>query len=310
MNAWIRFVSVFILNLFLTTVAHAGVSEYSVPPLGNDIVGQTYPITVERGDSLTTIRQENDISYEELLEANPRINFYKLKVGQTIIIPKQFILPKFRRGIVINIPELRLYYFTPDGQTLYTFPVGLGRENWRTPLISSKVASKEEDPVWRVPNSIREYVLNKTGEELPDVVMPGPKNPLGKYALRLQEGDYLIHGTNAPTSVGTFISSGCMRLLREPIELLYEEVAVGTPVHVMHCPTKAGWRNNKLYVESHIPVSSYTSMSSPLNVDPEEAIYDVIHLRPTQIDWNAVSRNVKQHLGIPEVIGYQIDSTY
>ncbi len=309
MARMISFVKFFGVYLFFATTVNADVSEYDVPPLGNDIVGKVYTITIEKGDSLTSIREGHDISYDSLLEANPTINFYKLKVGQKIIIPKQFILPKIRRGIVVNIPELRMYYFSPDGNKVYTFPVGLGRKNWRTPLISTTVVNKRADPVWHVPESIRNYVRNKTGEELPDVVMPGPKNPLGKYALHLNSDGYLIHGTNVQTSVGTFISSGCMRLMREPIEFLYQEVEVGTPVNVIHCPTKAGWRGSELYIESHKPIDSYVTRNSPLNINPEEAIYDAIHLHPAEINWRQVSRNIQQHLGIPEVIGCEISRT-
>lgn len=190
-----RLVVSFVLGLLLLPMVLA--SEYTMPPIGDDIIGQNYTITVQIKDSLTAIREKHDVSYEELIEANPAINFYKLKVGQKVIIPKQFILPKFRRGIVINIPELRLYYFTPDGKNVYTFPIGLGREGWRTPIAAAQVVSKNEDPVWYVPKSIRDYVLNKTGEELPTSVPPGPKNPLGKYALYLSLNGYLIHGTNA-----------------------------------------------------------------------------------------------------------------
>ncbi|MBU0744612.1 MAG: L,D-transpeptidase family protein [Gammaproteobacteria bacterium] len=307
MNAWIRSISFIIFGFLLITPCLA--AEYDMPPIGEDLVGQNYTITVKRGESLTTIRGRHGVSYDELLEANPQINFYKLRVGQEVIIPKQFILPKFRKGIVINIPELRLYFFTPDGRHVYTFPVGLGRKDWRTPLTSAVVTSKTEDPVWRVPNDIRDYVYNKTGEILPEAVYPGPKNPLGKYALYLSKPGYLIHGTNSPTSVGTFISSGCMRLLREPIELLYEEVQVGTPVHIIHYPNKAGWKGNNLYLESHVPIDSYMDMpQSELNeLSAQSAIHEAIHLRPAKINWNAVSKNVRQHLGIPEPIGYKFD---
>ncbi|MDR1057747.1 MAG: L,D-transpeptidase family protein [Coxiellaceae bacterium] len=296
-----------VLSLLLSGISLAG--EYSVPGSGDDLIGQNYTITIAPRDNLTKIRQQHDVSYDELLEANPQIDFYKLKVGQKVIIPKQFILPKFRKGIVINIPELRLYYFAPDGKHIHTYPVGLGREGWRTPLAATKVVNKTEDPVWRVPNSIRQYVYEKTGEVLPDEVHPGPKNPLGKYALYLNKQGYLIHGTNVPTSVGTFISSGCMRLLREPIETLYEEVPIGTPVHIIHYPYKAGWHNNKLYLESHQPINSYAAQPvSQLNkLNVESVIHDAVHLRPTRISWNTVSKNVNKHLGIPEQIGYVLD---
>jgi L,D-transpeptidase ErfK/SrfK len=307
MKAWTSLTLKIFLLLVLTVTALA--AEYRMPTNGDDVVGQNYTITVGSKESLTTIRKEHGVSYDELLEANPNINFYKLKVGQKVLIPKQFVLPRYRSGIVINIPELRLYYFTPDGRYVYTFPIGLGRENWRTPLISATVTRKAEDPPWVVPDSIRNYVYNKNGTVLPDVVPPGPKNPLGKYALYLSKRGYLIHGTNAPKSVGTFISSGCMRLLREPIETLYEQVAIGTPVHIIHYPYKAGWLGNRLYLESHKPIISYTYKPvSPLNnADVHEAIYYAMHLRPAKINWQAVSQNVKEELGIPEPIGYKFN---
>ncbi len=297
-----RLLYILIIGLFVSTV-FAG--EYRMPPPGDDIVGQNYTITVQRGNSLTTIRESHEVSYDELLEANPNINFYRLRVGQKVIIPKQFILPKFRRGIVINAAELRLYYFTPDGEYIHTFPVGLGRVDWRTPLASATVVRKEADPVWHVPNDIRDYVYKKTGELLPENVPPGPKNPLGSYALYLSKSGYLIHGTNAPHSVGTFISSGCMRLMREPIEMLYQEAQVGTPVHIIHYPNKAGWRGNKLYLESHAPIDSYAEQpESPLNeINAQSAIYEAIHLRPAYIDWSAVAQITKNQLGIPSLIG-------
>ena len=304
MNAWMRLlVNVVVLTSFLATSGLA--TEYRMPPYGDDLVGENSVYTVQEGDSLTTIRKEFGVSYEELIDANPHINFYKLKVGQDVIISKQFILPRFRRGIVINIPELRLYYFTPDGNYVYTFPVGLGRPGWRTPLFSTKVRKKAPDPVWYVPDSIRNYVLNKTGELLPDSIPPGPNNPLGRFAIYLQKPGYLIHGTNRPSSVGTFISSGCMRLLREPIEQLYYAVQPGTPVYVIHHPIKAGWRGKTLYLETHEPIKSYLHRkNSPLNnIDVASAIHHAIHLRPARIDWDAVRKNISQHLGIPEPIG-------
>lgn len=309
MKAWTSLFSITTLGLFLMVAALA--TEYDMPPMGDDIVGRNYAITIRSGDSITTIREKHEVSYDELIEANPNINFNRPRVGQKVIIPKQRILPKFRRGIVINIPELCLYYFPPGGEKVYTFPVGLGREDWRTPLAAAVVTNKEEDPVWRAPNDIREYVFNKTGELIPEVVYPGPKNPLGKYALYLSKNGYLIHGTNAPHSVGTFISSGCMRLMREPIELLYQEVQVGTPVHIIHYPYKAGWRGNRLYLESHKPIGSYLQRPvSPLNsTGAESAIYEAIHMRPARISWNLVSKNVHSHLGIPEPIGYAFNIT-
>lgn len=297
------------LIIFISLAAYAG--EYPMPPPGNDIVGRSYIIVVRNGNSLDTIRENHDISYDELLEANPNINFYRLRVGQKVIIPKQFILPKYRNGIVINIAELRIYYFTPDGKYVYTYPAGLGRVDWRTPLTSATVVRKQEYPVWHVPKDIRNYIFEKTGELIPKDVLPGPKNPLGKYALYLSKSGYMIHGTNAPRSVGTFISSGCIRLLQEPIELLYQEAQIGTPVHIIHQPNKSGWHNDKLYLESHVPIDGYTELpASSLNVlDTQSVIYDAIHLRPAYIDWDSVSRITRDHRGLPQQIGTSFNIT-
>lgn len=294
-----------LLLCFLPWVAWGAV--YPMPAPGNDIVGHAFVTQANRGDSLDTLRNRYEVSYDSLVAANPRVNFYRLRVGQKIVIPTEFILPKFRRGIVINIPELRLYYFTPDGRYVYTFPVGLGREDWRTPTAITKVIQKQEDPYWHVPESIRDYTLAKTGELLPDVVPPGPKNPLGKYALVLGKTGYLIHGTNVPSSVGTFISSGCMRLLSEPIETLYYQVSIGTPVYIIHYPNKAGWFGDTLYLESHAPKSQYSDINTHdpelSEMDTEKAIYEAVGRHPAYVNWHIASQIANRQDGLPEPIG-------
>lgn len=295
---------------FLGLVPTAFGAMYSMPAPGNDIVGHAFVTQVRPGDSLDTLRQRYEISYDSLVAANPNINFYRLRIGQKVVIPAEYILPKFRRGIVINIPELRLYYFTPDGRYVYTFPVGLGREDWRTPTAITKVIQKQEDPYWHVPESIREYTVNKTGELLPDVVPPGPKNPLGKYALVLGKTGYLIHGTNVPSSVGTFISSGCMRLLSDPIETLYYQVSIGTPVYIIHYPNKAGWFGDTLYLESHAPKTQYAnSDQNPAlsNMDAETAIYESVHNHPAYVSWHKVHEIENEQEGLPEPIGQRYE---
>ncbi len=212
---------------------------YELPGMGDDLIGENYTVVVKAGDSLTTLRQRHDVSLDELVEANPGIDFYHLKIGDEVIIPRQFILPPYREGIVINVPELRLYYFDDDKQHVYTFTVGLGRNDWRTPLMETKVVAKKASPSWTVPASISRYFRDQLGKILPKMVPPGPDNPLGKYALYLHNSNgYMIHGTNISNSVGAFISSGCVRLSDYAIEFLYRKVALGTKVRVIHAPYK------------------------------------------------------------------------
>lgn len=278
---------------------------YHMPLSGNDIVGSTFLTKVQSGDSVNKIMQRYELSYHELLEANPKINFRHLHRGQDLLIPEEFILPPYHDGIVINTAELRLYYFTPDGSTVYTYPVALGRLDWRTPLIQTKVARKMEDPIWYVPDSVRDYMLEKHDKLLPEVMMPGPENPLGKFALYLGINGYLIHGTNQPESVGNFVSSGCIRMMSDAIENLYNIVPVNTPVRIIHYANKAGWFDNVLYLEAHVPTSQYDEEDdTPLNrLDVSEVIDAAILYHPAHIDWKSVKDAVHAHRGIPQQIG-------
>lgn len=302
------------LKLFTVLVAlgfsapSLAADRYRMPKAGDDMVGSSYKIDIKKGDTVTSIRHGHGVSYDELLMANPHIDFDHLRAGQRVLIPKRFILPPFRRGIVVNIPELRMYYFTPDGKYVYTFPVGLGRSQWRTPVASTKVIRKKADPTWTPPDSIRKYTREKTGRELPQVVPAGPNNPLGKYALYLGISGYMIHGTNALNTVGTFISSGCVRLGAEDIALLFEQVEVNTPVRFIYYPIKAGWSDNKLYLESHPAVGSYGKRErSDLN-DPtvQGALYHALEQRPAKLSQPTIAKNLKERNGVPEVIGYGI----
>lgn len=291
----------FLLIMTVGTTAQA--AFYPLPSPGNDIVGEIRVIHVQKGDNTNKLMRQYELSYHEMLEANPKVRFSNLREGETVVIPTQFILPKYRKGIVINIPELRLYYFTPDGQYVFTTPVGLGRSGWRTPTMTTYVIKKEEQPIWHVPKEIAEYAENK-GKILPDEIPPGPDNPLGGYALYLSYSGYLIHGTNDQDSVGKYFSSGCIRLSAEAVATLFSEVDVGTIVHIIHAPSKAGWSNSVLYLENHVPVS-YNEQEEQIEKTQsglEEIIDEVTKNRPVNIDWQRVNEVARQQTGIPEPI--------
>ncbi len=270
---------------------------YHVPSLGNDIIGHNEIIHIKAKDTIDKLAQQYEVSYHELLEANPGINPKKLSVGTPLLIPLRFILPKYRKGIIINIPELRLYYFTPDAKYVFTTPVGLGRSSWRTPTMTTEVIKKKMHPTWHVPKSIIEYAA-ENGHQIPEEIPPGaPDNPLGKYALYLGGEGYLIHGNNDQNSVGKYFSSGCIRLYNNAIETLYPMVTVGTIVYIIHQVNKVGWLDGKLYLESHLPVSSNAS-----NQDTQAQIQKVIEQHSANVDWHRVNLVTKEKLGIPELV--------
>jgi L,D-transpeptidase ErfK/SrfK len=285
----------------------AGGAVYKMPGHGNDIIGRIINARVQKGDTINRLVQRYDLSYHELLEANPEIHPRKLYIGETLIIPSAYILPKYRQGIVINTAEPRLYYFYPDGRHVFTTPVGLGRYNWRTPTMVTKVIKKEENPIWFVPKSIREHVYKTIGKEIPEEIPPGPDNPLGKYAIYLGRNTYLIHGTNNPNSVGKYYSSGCIRLYNNAIISLFEAVPIGTEVHIIHQPNKTGWMNGQLYLESHEPVSGHEKKpNSESQMDVERYVEKAITNHHTYIDWYKVYIVAQNKLGIPIPVGKEL----
>lgn len=278
---------------------------YSMPG-GDDIIGQSRHVKVKYGDTIASIGQRYDVGVQEMKDANPHIkNPLHLEVGDALNIPSQYILPppKYRKGIVINVAELRLYYFSPDGKSVSTYPVALGRESWRTPTGNTTIIRKKMNPSWRVPESIRKHVLAVKGERLPKVVPPGEDNPLGKYALYLGMNGYLIHGTNAPESIGYLVSSGCIRMFNKDVAELYHKVPKGTPVAIIHYPNKAGWRNNKLYLEVHKPITEKSGSYASQTIPAEEAIRQVSQGRNVNLDKQTINNALKKHSGDPTAIG-------
>jgi L,D-transpeptidase ErfK/SrfK len=153
---------------------------------------------------------------------------------------------------------MRLYYFPKPGlgklPVVITHPVSIGRMDWRTPLGNTRVVAKQRNPAWYPPRSLRKEAA-ASGEVLPDVVKPGPDNPLGRYAIRLAVPGYLIHGTNKPYGVGMRVTHGCVRMYPEDIETLFDVVTPGTPVQIINQPIKVGWLDGTLYLEVHPPLA-------------------------------------------------------
>lgn len=233
--------------------------SYVLSP-ATDLVGQLQTVKASKKDTFLEIARLFNLGQTEIRLANPGLNPWLLQDGTEVLLPKLFVLPDApRRGIVINIPEMRLYYFPParsgEPSKVITHPVSIGRMDWATPLGATRVVAKVKDPVWVPPESIKkEHAAD--GDFLPDVVPPGPDNPLGKYALRLGIPGYLIHGTDEAKEfgIGMRVTHGCVRMYPEDIERLFPEIPVGTPVTFVNQPIKLGWLNDELYIEVHPPL--------------------------------------------------------
>jgi L,D-transpeptidase ErfK/SrfK len=199
---------------------------------------------------------------------------------------------------VINLAELRLYYYPSDKNQVVTHPLGIGREGWSTPVGETQIIGKKKDPTWTVPESIRKE-HEEAGDPLPPVVPPGPNNPLGGYALYLGIQGYLLHGTNKPFGVGMRVSHGCIRLYPEDIEEFYLQVPIGTKVRIINQPYKVGWLDGQLYIEAHRPLNeqikeighNYTGLVSVVLAKLGDAT--------SKPDWSQLQKYSRSLTGIP-----------
>lgn len=246
------------LILVLLPLAAARGQSFPLPPDDVDLVGRVQIVEAAHEDTLLDIARRHQLGHDEILLANPGVDRWLPGEGTRVTLPTRFILPAGERnGLVLNVPEMRLYYYPPAGQggrpEVRTWPVSVGRMDWTTPLGSWKISRKQTDPAWYPPASIREEAAAR-GEPLPEVVPAGPDNPLGQFALRLSVPGYLIHGTNKPWGIGMRVTHGCVRMYPEDIAALYQDVAVGTPVRIVSQTVKAGWLLGTLYLEVHPPL--------------------------------------------------------
>jgi L,D-transpeptidase ErfK/SrfK len=231
---------------------------FTIPtPHGLDpetVVGEVKQYRIRKGDTLMDLARLYGLGYNEVVEANPGLDPWVPPVGAVVLLPTQWVLPCCSySGIVVNIPEMRLFYFKRGGATttVYTYPVGLGRDDWRTPTGSFKVSGKTVDPQWNIPESIRKEHIEERDD--PRTFIPGgdPDNPLGHYRLELTLPMYRIHGTNIPWGVGMQVSHGCVRLYPEDIERLFRIVPIGTPGEFSYQVVKVGKRNGAVFAEVH-----------------------------------------------------------
>jgi L,D-transpeptidase ErfK/SrfK len=277
--------------------------RFPLPAEGTDVVGEVQITFAREQDTLHDIARRYDLGYEEIVAANPWIDPWLPGEGTRIVLPTQFILPNgAREGLVLNLASMRLFYFPEPKEgvapEVITHPIGIGREGWQTPEGYSTITRKVVQPTWTVPASVlREYA--EKGEPLEPVVPPGPDNPLGSHAMRLSLPSYLIHGTNKSYGVGMRVSHGCVRLYPEDISRLFPQVPVGTEVHIINEPYVAGWRDGRLYLDAHAPLTEDAArwskkLAALQNVLAVKAVDREVH-----VDWTRARQVATDARGIP-----------
>lgn len=283
-------------------VSPVNATTFSLADETTRVVGHNLVVYSHKEDTLLDIARRFDIGYSEIVGANPDLDPWLPGTGKRVLVPNRFILPDApHKGIVINLAEMRLYYYPKQlkgqRQQVITHPIGVGREGWTTPLGKTRIIQKKKDPTWTPPASILAEHLEK-GDPLPKVVPAGPDNPLGAYAMRLGMPGYLLHGTNRPFGVGMRVSHGCIRLFPEDIEHLFGIVAVNTPVEIVYQPYKAALDNGILYLEAH-PVQEDIDVRQGNNMTPMvSAILKAQNKILTDDDWPFAEELVRKQQGI------------
>ena len=222
------------------------------------VVGEPQIVFTRETDTFSDLAREYGLGYDDLVAANPDIDPWLPGDNTPVLLATQYVLPDTpRRGVVLNIASKRLFYYPAvnEGEPVQvlTYPIGIGRVGWETPLGETTVVAKARDPHWYVPWSVQQE-HKENGDPLPSVVPPGPDNPPGSHVLQLDLPGYLIHGTNQPDGIGMRVSHGCVRLYPENIERLYSMVDIGESVIIVNEPFLVGWLEGELYLESHSPL--------------------------------------------------------
>jgi len=259
------------------------------------MLGEIRQRTLVYEDTFARIAREERVGYDALVRANPGVDAWLPGEGTVIVLPTQMLVPNTeRRGVVINLSELRLYLFDPMLESVTIYPIGIGAEGAATPLMVTEVVAKISDPAWYPPDSIRARHASK-GNFLPRKVPPGLDNPLGAFAIQLARRGYFIHGTNQPIGVGRRVSSGCIRLYDDDIEALVGQVVRGTPVRVIRQPYKVAWHGGFLYLEAH---PTRQKGSRTLSGFVNQIIW-ATRARPADVDWNLAFTTAHEGAGLP-----------
>ena len=290
------------MSLLLVMLAAQGVAAQKT----GDTIGEMHEYYIWRdNEDLLEVARADELGLIELMVANPGVDPWVPGRNTHLLLPTMHILPEGpRKGIVINTAELRLYYYdAEDGY--FSFPLGVGRDGYLTPLGATKIVRKKERPSWYLtPSEIRDH------PELPRVIPPGEDNPLGEYALYLGWPTYLIHGTNTPWGIGRRTSRGCIRMYPEDIEWLFRAAPIGTPVTVVDQPVKLGWKDGELYVEVQPSTMQIDKMEetsrSPGPPDPiplAEQADRILRVAGAgdaeRLDWPMIERALTDRQGYP-----------
>ena len=299
--------------LAVGTAGRAHATEYPLANTDDAVVGEDQTVMTVYEDTLYDLARAYSLGSEELIRVNPGIDPWLPGAGKMLVVPGRHILPPGpREGIVVNLPEHRLYYYPKpkrDGtRVVITYPVSIGKMDWRTPLGLTHVIQKEKNPIWYPPESVRKEHA-AAGDPLPARVPSGPDNPLGQYAMRLAAGNgtYLIHGTNNPIAVGLAVTHGCIRMYPDDVAALFPLIPVGTPVRLINEPVKVAWVDGELLLEAHPPVDAEGQSFEPNLDEFSQLLQAKVGDSTVAIHWDYAREVLQKADGVIATVGLEAD---
>jgi L,D-transpeptidase ErfK/SrfK len=297
----------------LLAASPAGATTFTLANPDVLVVGEDQTVETVYEDTLYDLAAKYSLGSEELIRVNPGIDPWLPGAGKKVVVPGRHILPSAPHvGIVVNLPEHRLYYYPKHKRgepvEVITYPVSIGKMDWRTPLGLTHVTQKQKDPVWYPPESVRKEHAD-AGDPLPVSVGPGPDNPLGAYAMRLAvgKGTYLIHGTNNPIAVGLAVTHGCIRMYPDDVAELFTLIPVGTPVRLINEPVKIAWVDGRLLLEAHPPVNAEGESFEPDIDQFSDLLKAEVGDTTVAIHWDYAREVLQKADGVIATVGLEAD---
>lgn len=291
--------------LFSSLIASTAMAQtFNLPSPSESLIGEVDYISTPPNENAPIFAHQHGIGHNALIAANPGLNEDSALPGGYVTVPTEFMLPPLpREGIVINLPEMRMYYYPKNG-TVMTFPVGIGKMGKTIPITNTYISRKVVNPSWTPTESIRQFDREQ-GIELPRRMGPGPDNPLGPYAIYLGVPTYLIHSTIFPESIGRRASFGCIRMNEDDIKEFFPLVQPRIPVAIINMPIKVAWQDDALYLESHPALEEHS------NGGTESAVSAVEQALPQNqlvfVNWQLVAFLAEKPDGIPHEVGVRVN---
>jgi L,D-transpeptidase ErfK/SrfK len=291
----------------------ANATSYKLAKPDDTVIGEDQTVITVYQDTLYDLAAAYSLGSEELIRVNPGVDPWLPGAGKQLIVPGRHILPPGpHEGIVVNLPEHRLYYYPKPKRggpiEVITYPVSIGKMDWRTPLGTTHVIQKQKDPTWYPPESVRKEHA-EAGDPLPVKVGPGPDNPLGAFAMRLAAGNgtYLIHGTNNPIAVGLAVTHGCIRMYPNDVAALFPLIPVGTPVRLINEPVKVAWVDGELFLEAHPPVDAQGQSFEPDIDQFSELLKTAVGNTTVAIHWDYAREVLQKADGVIATVGLEAE---